>query len=131
MIDVGIIVMRMESKEGLRFKMQFVELIKSIIDNTDSRMHFVLLTDPGKYIWKILIVCGYFKIFVFFSVSVTTLLRIMKKMTHVCKKNWRGCPTFEFFNVSTVTRQFQYEISHLKLYFTAKDAQVINNTQRF
>ena len=48
-INIGIIVMSIESKVGLRLKMQFVELIKSILDNTDTLIHFVLLSDAGKF----------------------------------------------------------------------------------
>ena len=57
------------------------------------------------------------------SGSVTTLCRIKEKITLICR-NRRWCPTFEIFKVSTISKHFQNEISHLKLYFTAKDDQV-------
>ena len=48
-IIVGIIAIKIESKGGLRFKIQFVELIKSILDNTKSKIHFVLFSNPGNF----------------------------------------------------------------------------------
>lgn len=115
--------MSIESREGLRFKTQFVELIKSILNKTNTKMHFVLLSDTGKVNLSCTgQVSGLILISFYFVDSIRTLLRIMKKIALKYKE--RTCLTYEFFNVSTIVGQFKDEITHLKLYFTSKDYQV-------
>ena len=126
-INVGIIVTNIESQGGLKFKMQLLDLIKSILSNTKSPVHFVLLTDQSNYIyfsesrWLLSIIVS-------ISVSLTPILRIMEKISQV----WDNTlvPTYEFLEVSIIAWHFKKEIFHLKLHFTSQNHQVIENSNQ-
>jgi hypothetical protein len=47
-INIGMIMTNVNSRAGGKLKMQFLDLIKSILKRTGSGVHFVLLTDTGK-----------------------------------------------------------------------------------
>ena len=107
--------------------MQLLDLIKSILSNTKSPVHFVLLTDQSNYIyfsesrWLLSIIVS-------ISVSLTPILRIMEKISQV----WDNTlvPTYEFLEVSIIAWHFKKEIFHLKLHFTSQNHQVIENSNQ-
>ena len=102
-IHVGFIATNIETRAGLKFKMQLVELLKSILDRSTARIHFVLFSD---------------------ETSTPTILRIAKRFAHLaCATEGRrgSCPTFGSFRLSAIVDRFGSQIASLRPHFTATD----------